>query len=89
MKLTKEQLRRILYEAVVEPQPSMGASKGYTQYSQDRFLEVLSNIDKQIVELRSGNPFTYSGAKTPFYRMRSAINDIRTAAKLEMKNEDL
>jgi len=89
MKLTKEQLRRILYEAVVELQPSMGASKGYTQYSPAKFLEELANIDKQIMSLRSGNPFKSSGTKTPIYQIRLAINDIRTAAKLEMKNEDL
>ena len=62
--------------------------EGYIQYSQDKFLEVLGNVDKQIMELRSGNPFTYSAAKTPFYRIRVAINDIRKAAELEMKNEN-
>ena len=65
----------------------MDAAKAsvYTQYSPAKFLEELANIDKQVLALRSGNPFKSSGAKTPFYGIRSALQDIRKAAELEMK----
>ena len=70
-----------------EPGMSMDAAKAkvYTQYSPAKFLEELDNIDKQVMALRSGNPFKYSGTKTPIYQIRLAINDIRKAAELEMK----
>jgi len=70
-----------------EPGMSMDAAKAkvYTQYSPAKFLEELDNIDKQVMALRSGNPFKYSGTKTPFYGIRSALQDIRKAAELEMK----
>jgi len=66
---------------------SMAAAKAkvYTQYSPMKFLEELANIDKQIMSLRSGNPFKSSGTKTPIYQIRLAINDITKAAELEMK----
>ena len=85
----------ILGGAVNEENGSAGMSFAdarssvYTQYSPMKFLEVLDTLDKQITDLISGNPFTYSGATLPLNGMRGTINDIRKAAELEMKNEDL
>ena len=77
----------VMNEENGEPGMSMDAAKAsvYTQYSPAKFLEELANIDKQIMSLRSGNPFKSSGTKTPIYQIRLAINDIRKAAELEMK----
>ena len=85
--IIKEELEAVMSEENGEPGMSMDAAKAkvYTQYSPAKFLEELDNIDKQVMALRSGNPFKYSGTKTPFYGIRSALHDIRTAAELEMK----
>jgi len=85
--IIKEELEAVMNEENGEPGMSMDAAKAkvYTQYSPAKFLEELDNIDKQVMALRSGNPFKYSGTKTPFYGIRSALQDIRKAAELEMK----
>ena len=87
--MNKDQLREIIKEKLDEAGMSMAAAKAsaYPQYSPAKFLEELDNIDKQIMALRSGNPFKYSGTKTPFYGIRSAIQDIKTAAQVEMIDE--
>ena len=84
--IIKEELEAVMSEENGEPGMSMAAAKAsvYTQYSPMKFLEELANIDKQIMSLRSGNPFKSSGTKTPIYQIRLAINDIRKAAELEM-----
>ena len=88
--IIKEELEAVMSEENGEPGMSMDAAKAkvYTQYSPAKFLEELDNIDKQVMALRSGNPFKYSGATLKLHEMRGTIDHIRTAAELEMRNED-
>ena len=82
-----DKLDAVMNEENGEPGMSMAAAKAkvFTQYSPQKFLEELADIDKKIMSLRSGNPFKSSGTKTPIYQIRLAINDITKAAELEMK----
>ena len=89
-KAVTETIEGILSEEEGEKGMSMDDAMAsvYTQYSRAKFLQLLDDIDKRVMDLRSGNPMKYSGTKTPFYAIRGAIQDIKNAAKTEIKNED-
>tara|TARA_R110002050_G_scaffold13008_1_gene41874 strand:+ start:321 stop:914 length:594 start_codon:yes stop_codon:yes gene_type:complete len=89
-KAVTETLEGILSEEEGEKGMSMDDAMAsvYTQYSRAKFLQLLDDIDKRVMDLRSGNPMKYSGAKTPFYAIRGAIQDIKDAAEVEIKDED-
>ena len=89
-KAVTETLEGILSEEEGEKGMSMDDAMAsvYTQYSRAKFLQLLDDIDKRVMDLGDGNPMKYSGAKTPFYAIRGAIQDIKDAAEVEIKDED-
>ena len=79
---------KAIKKAVTEVSMDDAMQSLHTQYSRGKFLELLDDLDKRVRDLRAGNPMKYSGTKTPFYGIRSAIQDIKSAAKVEIKDED-